>query len=247
MAAERGSAFLLKLGGGSPVNYATVAGLKTTQMTINGDAVTRPSQLANCRPVRVKRSSWPSLPWDPRRFPALPSQPLGFERLNMDETARFALPQLVPGQAQKEVWHNEALQRIDLLLSPTVETMTLSAPPSSPARGACYVVASGATGAWAGKDDMLAGYADGGWRFVAPVEGLRLLDRGSGQILLRRDGAWESGIVRAEEVQIGGLTVVRQRQPAIANPTGGTVIDAECRTAIGSILTMLRTHGLIAS
>ncbi|HEY5458050.1 MAG TPA: DUF2793 domain-containing protein, partial [Sphingomicrobium sp.] len=67
------------------------------------------------------------------------------------------------------------------------------------------------------------------------------------QILLRRDGAWESGIVRAEEVQIGGLTVVRQRQPAIANPTGGTVIDAECRTAIGSILTMLRTHGLIAS
>ena len=165
----------------------------------------------------------------------------------MDETARFALPQLVPGQAQKEVWHNEALQRIDLLLSPAVETMTLSAPPSSPARGACYVVASGATGAWAGKDDMLAGYADGGWRFVAPVEGLRLLDRGSGQILLRRDGAWESGIVRAEEVQIGGLTVVRQRQPAIANPTGGTVIDAECRTAIGLILTMLRTHGLIAS
>ena len=39
MAAERGSAFLLKLGGGSPVSYATVAGLKTTQMAINGDAV----------------------------------------------------------------------------------------------------------------------------------------------------------------------------------------------------------------
>ena len=39
MAAERGSAFLLKLGGGSPVSYATVAGLKTTQLTINGDAV----------------------------------------------------------------------------------------------------------------------------------------------------------------------------------------------------------------
>ena len=39
MAAERGSAFLLKLGGGSPVIYVTVAGLKTTQLTINGDAV----------------------------------------------------------------------------------------------------------------------------------------------------------------------------------------------------------------
>ena len=39
MAAERGSAFLLKLGSGSPAVYATVAGLKTTQLTINGDAV----------------------------------------------------------------------------------------------------------------------------------------------------------------------------------------------------------------
>ena len=39
MAAERGSAFLLKLGSGSPVTYATVAGLKTTQLTINGDTV----------------------------------------------------------------------------------------------------------------------------------------------------------------------------------------------------------------
>jgi len=40
MAAERGSAFLLKLGSGSPTpTYATVAGLKTTQLSINGDAV----------------------------------------------------------------------------------------------------------------------------------------------------------------------------------------------------------------
>ena len=39
MAAERGGAFLLKIGAGEPVNYATVAGLKTTQLSINGDAV----------------------------------------------------------------------------------------------------------------------------------------------------------------------------------------------------------------
>lgn len=40
MAAERGSAFLLKIGDGavSP-SYATVAGLKTTQLSVNGDAV----------------------------------------------------------------------------------------------------------------------------------------------------------------------------------------------------------------
>lgn len=40
MAAERGSAFLLKIGsGGMTPTYATVAGLKTTQLSINGDPV----------------------------------------------------------------------------------------------------------------------------------------------------------------------------------------------------------------
>lgn len=40
MPAQNGAAFLLKLGDGAePVTYETVAGLRTTQMTINGDSV----------------------------------------------------------------------------------------------------------------------------------------------------------------------------------------------------------------
>lgn len=40
MPAQNGSAFLLKIGdGASPVAYETVAGLRTTQMSINGDPV----------------------------------------------------------------------------------------------------------------------------------------------------------------------------------------------------------------
>ena len=40
MAAERGSAFLLKIGdGAASPEFATVAGLKTTQLSVNGDAV----------------------------------------------------------------------------------------------------------------------------------------------------------------------------------------------------------------
>ena len=40
MTAQKGSAFLLKIGdGGSPPTYETVAGLRTTQMSINGDTV----------------------------------------------------------------------------------------------------------------------------------------------------------------------------------------------------------------
>lgn len=40
MAIERGSAFLLKVGDGAATpNYATVAGLRTTQLSVNGEAV----------------------------------------------------------------------------------------------------------------------------------------------------------------------------------------------------------------
>ncbi|HZF95771.1 MAG TPA: phage tail protein [Allosphingosinicella sp.] len=40
MAAEKGSAFLLKVGnGGSPPVFATIAGMRTTQMSVNGEAV----------------------------------------------------------------------------------------------------------------------------------------------------------------------------------------------------------------
>jgi len=40
MSAQNGATFLLKIGdGATPVSYQTVAGMKTTQMTINGDTV----------------------------------------------------------------------------------------------------------------------------------------------------------------------------------------------------------------
>jgi TP901-1 family phage major tail protein len=40
MSAQKGSAFLLKVGdGATPVSYATVAGLRTTQLSVNGEMV----------------------------------------------------------------------------------------------------------------------------------------------------------------------------------------------------------------
>lgn len=40
MSAEKGSAFLLKVGNGAtPPAFATVAGMRTTQMSVNGEAV----------------------------------------------------------------------------------------------------------------------------------------------------------------------------------------------------------------
>lgn len=133
-----------------------------------------------------------------------------------------------------------------MLLCPVVEGAALASPLANPPVGSCYLVASGATGAWAGQDGALASLTDGGWRFVAPVEGAQLLDRVSGQIVVRRGGNWESGISRVQEVRVNGQTIVRERQPAIADPSGGTTADAECRVTVSAILSALRTHGLIA-
>ena len=164
----------------------------------------------------------------------------------MDQTARFELPYLAPGQMQKELFHNEALQRIDMLLSPVVEGAASPTPPPNPAIGSCYLVAAGGTGAWTGHDGELACFSEGGWRFVPPAEGLSLLDRASGQFMVRRSGTWDTGILRAKELRIDGIAVVRSQRPAISDPSGGTVVDSECRVAIGQMLGAMRAHGLIA-
>jgi hypothetical protein len=72
------------------------------------------------------------------------------------------------------------------------------------------------------------------------------VDRASGQPIAWRSGAWELGIVRGQEVQVDGQTVLRNRQAGIAIPAGGSNIDTECRAAVGSILSALSAHGLIA-
>ena len=139
-----------------------------------------------------------------------------------------------------------ALQRIDFLLCPVVEEPPRQAPPANPAIGQAYVVGVGASGAWAGHDSEIAGFGEGGWRFFAAIEGIGVIDRSSGEILFRRGGSWETGIVRGQEVRLGGQKVVGARQAAIASPAGGSTIDIESRTAIAAMLAAMRSHGLIA-
>jgi len=165
----------------------------------------------------------------------------------MSATARFAIPLLSAGQAQKELYHNEAIQALETLVSPAVEEGPRATPPASPVIGACYIVATSPTGAWTGKAPNLATYTAGGWRFVAPVEGTTAYVRSLSVSANFRGGAWELGVLRGSNLTIGGLQVVGARATAIAAPTGGSVVDAEARSAVGQILTALRQHGLIAT
>ena len=163
----------------------------------------------------------------------------------MSATPRLALPFIVPGQAQKELFHNEALQVLDAVVSAAVEGLPLAAPPVSPAVGSCYIVGASPSGAWSGQAGKLAAFTSGGWRFVAPFDGLEAIVRTSGSSAAYRNGAWEIGKLRGSEVAVDGVKVVGARQAAIAAPAGGTTADLEARAAIGAILAALRSHGLI--
>lgn len=119
--------------------------------------------------------------------------------------------------------------------------------PASPAYGNCFLVGASPTGAWAGNANALASYSAAGWRFIAPVEGMQAWVKSLQVVARYRSGAWEIGAARAERLLIGGEQVVGTRAAAIADPAGGTTIDAESRSAVAAILVALRQHGLIAA
>ena len=139
-------------------------------------------------------------------------------------TTRFELPLLFAGQAQKELFVNELAARLDALLHGAIEA-ELAAPPASPSDGQAWLIASGASGEWAGKTGQIAARQAGNWLYFVPRDGLRLLNRTSGQDL-RYKGVW--------------LTASRP-----AAPSGGTTVDSEARAAINAVISSLTTAGII--
>jgi hypothetical protein len=140
-----------------------------------------------------------------------------------DTTSRHQLPLLHVGQSQKELTHNEALVKIDALLYPIVEAI-LATPPAgltSSSNGLCWLIADAATGIWTNKDRQIARWSGGSWRYVAPAQGMAVWNVAAAKTLFYTNGAWNA-------------------PAAIANPTGGAVVDVEARTAITAILMHLR-------
>lgn len=100
-----------------------------------------------------------------------------------------------------------------------------AAPPASPVDGENWLVGMSPSGAWSGQAGRLACRQAGNWLFVAPRDGMRVLNRATGQ-----------------EQRFAGGWIVPARP---AGPSGGTTIDAEARTAIEAILGCLESAGLI--
>ena len=143
------------------------------------------------------------------------------------QSPRHSLPYLSVTQALKEVTHNEALFRIDALLHTVVEgRLALPAAPASTDAGKCWLVAAGASGDWQGKDNNIALWTGGSWRFQRASDGMTIRNRQSGTNFVWIGTNWISA-------------------PAIADPQSGTVVDLEARAVIAELLIYLRLIGAI--
>ena len=107
-----------------------------------------------------------------------------------ETTANLALPFILPQQAQKHVTHNDALQRLDATVHLAIAD-TLTTPPSAPQEGSCYLVTTGATGAWAGKAGRIAAWLDGDWLFLTPRPGWCAWFAAEQQIRIFDAGTWQ--------------------------------------------------------
>ena len=145
----------------------------------------------------------------------------------ISSTSRWQLPMLAVGQMQKEVTHNEALARIDALLSPLVESPPLDVPPSAPLAGQCWLVGTAPSNAWSGRAHHLACWTSGGWRWIAPQIGMtvRLAD---GRLARFGGSHWILPV-------------------AVSLPVNGATVDSEARLAIAAVIAALQAQGLLAT
>lgn len=141
-------------------------------------------------------------------------------------TPRFGLPLLFAGQAQKETTVNEALLAIDFLLSGAVEGVA-SVPPAAPVAGMAWIVGPAPTGAFAGHSDKIAGWSEGGWRFIQPGEGMQTFDR-EANAFRQYSGGWT--IALAPDL-----------------PVGGGIVDVEARACLAALVAVFEQIGILSS
>lgn len=105
-------------------------------------------------------------------------------------SSNLALPFLQPGQAQKHVTHNEALERLDVLAQLGLEAFGSVTPPVAPAEGEAHGIGAGAGGAWAGQDGCIAAWLGQDWVFIDPAEGWRAWGRAEAELRAWDGAAW---------------------------------------------------------
>jgi len=138
-------------------------------------------------------------------------------------TPRLSLPLLFAGQAQKALFHNEALARIAALLHPAVQGES-DTPPAGAQEGQTWLIGAAPTGIWSGHAGQLATIQNGGWIFTQPTTGMTITNLATKQTQIFFE-AW-------------------QKAGQIEEPSGGLYVDSQARAAIGALISALRAAGI---
>jgi hypothetical protein len=151
-----------------------------------------------------------------------------------DTTPNLLLPFIQAAQAQKHITHNEALRLLDGLTQISVLNQNLAAPPGSPAEGARYIVASGATGLWAGWDGDVAFYAGGAWLRLPARTGWVVWVQNEARVVVRIGSVWtpldaatgllsQTASVNVAKGAMGGTTGMAVLEQTLSGLSGASV------------------------
>lgn len=98
---------------------------------------------------------------------------------------------LTYGYTTGEAWSFAAdFARLDTLVSLSVVSASVTAPPGSPAAGDRYIIAATATGAWTGKENQVARYTGSAWEYQTAPDGQVAYDESRGAWLLFDGATW---------------------------------------------------------
>jgi hypothetical protein len=174
----------------------------------------------------------------------------------MPNTSNIALPLMAAAQSQKHVTHNDALLVLDALVQLSVLNTTLTAPPGSPVDGDRYIIGSGATGAWAGKDLNVTYLSSGVWIFLVPKTGWTAYNLAANTLLTWNGTIWVNFATASGLASLANITQTFLGQSTFSNANltfgnsiaTGTINLGTGATVSGSTKTMLfGTGGLSGS
>ncbi|MEL6641500.1 MAG: DUF2793 domain-containing protein [Pseudomonadota bacterium] len=149
----------------------------------------------------------------------------------MTETSpRLALPFIQPAQAQKHVTHNEAIERLDIIVQLTVVDVDATTPPASPSEGQTWALGPAPNGAWADQDGTLACYRGGGWMFLQPQTGWRAYCAADAQMRLYDGINWvvdDGGTVSFDNLQGVGINATADATNRLSVAAEATLLNNE--------------------
>ncbi|MCW7540706.1 DUF2793 domain-containing protein [Aquabacterium sp. A7-Y] len=86
------------------------------------------------------------------------------------------------------------LKRLGAVVGLSVKDRDLTAPPAAPIDGERYIVAAGATGAWAGKSGQVAVRIAGAWEYHVPKPGWLCFLEDENKLSVYKASGWSPGI-----------------------------------------------------